>query len=50
MKDINDLILQSAPGGAGDDEFAVIKSTLLNQMRSGTELQRIIEALSLIHI
>lgn len=44
MKDINDLILQSAPGGAGDDEFAVIKSTLLNQMRSGTELQRIIEA------
>ena len=29
--------------GAGDDEFAVIKSTLLNQMRSGTELQRIIE-------
>ncbi|MFQ8832555.1 MAG: hypothetical protein ACLR7U_06580 [Ruthenibacterium lactatiformans] len=44
VKDINDLILQSAPGGAGDDEFAVIKSTLLNQMRSGTELQRIIEA------
>ena len=33
VKDINDLILQSAPGGAGDDEFAVIKSTLLNQMR-----------------
>ena len=31
-------------GGAGGDEFAVIKSTLLNQMRSGTELQRIIDA------
>ena len=43
VEDINDLILQSAPGGAGEDEFAVIKSTLLNQMRSDTELRRIID-------
>lgn len=44
VKDINDLILQSAEAGGGQNEFDVIKSTLLSQMRSGTELQRIVEA------
>lgn len=44
VKDINDMILQSVSGSTGEDEFAVIKSTLLNQMRSGSELQRVIEA------
>lgn len=44
VKDINDLITAHAQTQHGKDEFDVIKSTLLNQMRSGNEMQQIIDA------
>lgn len=44
VKDINDLIVAHAADGQQHNEFDLIKNTLLNQMRSGNEMQQVIDA------
>ncbi len=45
VKDINDLILQSAPSGyAGQNEYEAIKHALLKQMKSHSEMRSLLEA------